>query len=86
MKTISYSAAFKHLAEPFQQVCTEHEPVVITREDAEPVVIVSLADFKAMNETNYLLKSPANAARLAETIDEIEAMIAQDTSKNDKSK
>jgi antitoxin YefM len=81
MHTISYTAARAHLAETMQHVCDDHSPVIITRSNAQPVVMLSLEDFKAMEETNYLLQSPANAARLAESIDEIETMIREQKDK-----
>ena len=58
-----------------QKVCEDHTPVVITRAKAEPVVMISLSDFEELQETNYLMKSPANARRLLEAIDEIENLI-----------
>jgi antitoxin YefM len=75
MSTISYSYARSHLAKTMEKVCEDHAPVVITRAQSEPVVMLSLSDYEALQETNYLLKSPANAARLNEAIDEIEEMI-----------
>ena len=41
-----------------------HEPVIITREGKPPVVLVSLADWNSQQETDYLLRSPANRKRL----------------------
>jgi len=79
MKNISYTNARAHLAHTMQQVCEDHDPVIITRSRSESIVMLSLSDFEAMQETYYLMKSPANAARLAEAIDEIEAMIERDT-------
>ncbi len=64
MSTISYSAARENLAATMDQVCDDHEPVVITRQKQRSVVILSLDDYKALEETAYLLKSPANARRL----------------------
>lgn len=78
MTTISYTSARSHLAKTMQKVCDDHVPLIITRSKAEPVVMISLSDFEAIQETNYLMKSPANASRLIEAIDEIEAMIAKD--------
>ena len=46
------------------RVCNDHEPVIITRNGEQPVVTVSLEDFKSLEETAYLLRSPANAKRL----------------------
>ena len=38
----------------------------VERKNGEPVVVVSEADFAALEETAYLLRSPENARRLAE--------------------
>ncbi|HLB41693.1 MAG TPA: type II toxin-antitoxin system prevent-host-death family antitoxin [Gammaproteobacteria bacterium] len=75
MKPISYTSARSHLAETMQRVCDNHMPIIITRSKAEPVVMISLSDYEAIQETNYLMKSPTNAARLAEAIDEIETLM-----------
>lgn len=75
MTTITYTSARAHLAKTMEKVCENHTPIVITRSNAEPVVMISLSDFEAMQETNYLMSSPNNASRLGEAIDEIEEMI-----------
>jgi antitoxin YefM len=51
----------------------DHERVVITRAGHDPVVLVSLEDYEALKETAYLLHSPANARRLLDSIDRLEA-------------
>ncbi len=81
MATITYTTARAHLAKTMQRVCEDHVPITITRSHSEPVVMISLSDFETLQETHYLLKSPANAARLAEAIDEIETMIEKDKAK-----
>lgn len=58
MQTMSYSAARKELAKTMDMVCEDHLPVVITRQAAEPVVLLSLDDYHALEETSYLLRSP----------------------------
>lgn len=80
MTTLSYTAARSHLAQTMQQVCDDHSPIIITRAKAEPVVMISLSDFEALQETNYLMRSSVNASRLLESMDEIEKMIADDKS------
>lgn len=64
MDAISYSAARANLARTMDRVCEDHEPVIITRNGERSVVMLSLDDYKALEETAYLLRSPANARRL----------------------
>ena len=68
MHAISYSTARAQLAGTMNKVCEDHEPVVITRRGEPSVVMLSLEDYKAMEETSYLLRSPANAQRLLGSI------------------
>lgn len=71
MNTITYTAARSNLAQTMQQVCADHEPVIITRKD-EAVVMLSLEDYKSLEETAYLLRSPKSAKRLLESVVELE--------------
>lgn len=71
MEAISYTTARKCFAQTMQQVCDDHDPVIITRRDHASVVMLSLEDFEALNETAHLLRSPKNAKRLTESIDEL---------------
>jgi antitoxin YefM len=64
MSTISYTAARENLAATMDRVCDDHEPVVITRQRQRSVVIMALEDYRALEETSYLLRSPSNARRL----------------------
>ncbi len=65
MRSTSYSDFRKNLAATIDQVNDDHEPVLITRDRGKPAaVLMSLEDFASFEETRYLLKSPANAARL----------------------
>jgi antitoxin YefM len=73
MKTVSYTKARSELARTMQEVIDDHAPVIITRQDKDSVVMLSLADYEAMVETNYLLQSPANARRLLKSVDEADA-------------
>ncbi len=73
MNTITYTLARGNLAKTMEKVCDDHSPVVITRKTAQPVVMMSLEDFEALEETAYLLRSPKNARRLLESVAELEA-------------
>jgi antitoxin YefM len=73
MDTITYTLARGNLAKTMEKVCDDHSPVVITRKTAQPVVMMSLEDFEALEETAYLLRSPKNARRLLESVTELEA-------------
>ena len=73
METISYTMARKELSRTMSKVCDDHVPVIITRQTAEPVVLLSLEDYHALEETAYLLRSSKNAERLALAIEEIES-------------
>lgn len=68
MEAINYTTARNELAKTMDRVNADHAPVIVTRQTGEPVVIMSLADFNAMQETAYLLKSPANAERLVRSL------------------
>jgi antitoxin YefM len=72
MDAISYTAARENLASTMDKVCSEHAPVVITRNRDQSVVMLSLEDYEALEETAYLLRSPANAKRLLEAIHALE--------------
>jgi len=56
-----------------KSVCADHEPLIITRNGEPSVVMVSLDDFKALEETAYLLRSPNNTRRFMNAIDSLNA-------------
>ncbi|MEO8927243.1 MAG: type II toxin-antitoxin system Phd/YefM family antitoxin [Caulobacteraceae bacterium] len=51
----------------------DRAPVVVTRRKAEAVVMVSLSDWNAREETLHLLSASANAGRLLEAVRQLEA-------------
>ena len=73
MDTITYTAARAKLARTMDRVCEDHEPLIITRNGQQSVVMMSLDDFKALEETAFLLRAPKNARRLLEAIAGLEA-------------
>jgi len=64
MDAITYSTARANLASTMDRVCNDHEALIITRNGQQSVVMLSLEDFQSLEETAYLLRSPANAKRL----------------------
>lgn len=72
MDAISYSTARANLAQTMERVCEDHDPVIITRQGQSSVVMLSLDDYQALAETAYLLRSPANARRLLEAMDQLQ--------------
>ena len=66
IKSISYTEIRKKFKPVLDKVCEDHQPVYVTRRNGGNVVILSESDFESIQETAYLLKSPANAKRLLE--------------------
>jgi antitoxin YefM len=64
MDAITYSSARANLATTMNRVCEDHEAIIITRNSEQSVVMLSLEDYQALEETAYLLRNPANAKRL----------------------
>lgn len=73
MDVLTYSDTRAHLKEVMDRVVEDREPVVVTRKRGEAVVMVSLADWNAMEETLHLMSSPANAQRIAEAIRQLDS-------------
>ena len=73
MDSMSYSEFRSHLAGTLDKVNDDHLPMLITRRNGKPAVVISLEDFKSYEETAYLMASPKNAERLNQAIAEIEA-------------
>ncbi|MDX5363594.1 MAG: type II toxin-antitoxin system prevent-host-death family antitoxin [Pseudazoarcus pumilus] len=64
MDAITYTTARANLASIMDRVCEDHEPLIITRNGEQSVVMLSLEDYKALEETAYLLRTLTNARRL----------------------
>jgi antitoxin YefM len=64
MDSITYTTVRANLANAMDRVCDDHEPLIITRNGEQSVVMLSLEDYKALEETAYLLRTPANARRV----------------------
>ena len=68
METLNYTNARADLARTMDRVNDDRTPIVITRQKGRSAVLMSLDDYNSLTETMHLLRSPANAARLTESI------------------
>ena len=73
MHTMTYTEAKRNLVKTIENICNDHEPVIITGKQEQAVVMISLEYYNAMEETNHLLRSPKSAKRLLAAIAEVEA-------------
>ncbi|MDB5895530.1 MAG: antitoxin [Rhodoferax sp.] len=73
MDAITYSSARANLARTMDRVCEDHEALIITRSGEQAVVMLSLEDYQALEETAYLLRNPTNAKRLLAATAQLEA-------------
>ena len=73
MDVLSYTDARANLKGVMDRVVEDRTHVVVTRQRSEAVVMVSLSEWNAMEETMHLLSSPKNAARLRASIEQMEA-------------
>jgi antitoxin YefM len=72
MTAISYTAARENLAATMDKVCEDCAPVIITRNRKPAVVLMSLKEYESLEETAYLLRSPANAERIERAIRQLD--------------
>jgi len=77
MNIISYTDARTTFKTLMENICDSHEPTVITRQKGKPVVMISLDDYNAMQETLHLLSTPANTRRLFESIAQLQTGLAK---------
>jgi len=73
MDAITYTTARQNLAQTMNRVCVDHDPIIITRNNQQSVVMMSLEDYNALQETAYLLRHPKNAQRLLASIAQLES-------------
>lgn len=73
MDAMTYSTLRANLASTMDRVCDDHEVLIITRNGGQAVVMLSLEDYKTLEETAYLLRTPTNAKRLLSAATQLNA-------------
>lgn len=71
MDTLSYTDFQTNLAKHMDKINQDNNPLLVTRKNAKPVVVMSLGYFNSYHETAYLMGSPKNAERLNQSISEL---------------
>ena len=73
MQTVTFTEARNRLKSVLDGVADDANIAIITRRDASDAVVMSLDYYNSLVETMHLLRSPANAAHLAESIRQLRA-------------
>lgn len=72
MQSLSVSETRANLKAVLDKVVADKAPIAITRSKGEGVVMVSESEWASIEETLYLLQSPANAKRLLDSVTELD--------------
>lgn len=72
MHAITYTTARENLARTIEKVVSDRDPVIITKKNDMSVVMMSLEEYESLQETAHLLRSPKNARRLLDSINELD--------------
>jgi len=68
MQVVNYTEARNNFKSILDQVCDDFEPMIITRKNGSAAVLISIDEYNSFKETAYLLSTPANSSRLAESL------------------
>lgn len=71
MKTLTYSEVRQNLTAAMNETVDDRIPILITRQKGTACVLLSLDEYQSLEETAYLMRSPNNARRLMDSIDEL---------------
>lgn len=69
MNAVNYSELRKKLKDYFDQVYDDHEPLIVTRKNNQNIVLLSIEEYNALIETNYLLSNIHNSKRLMRSLE-----------------
>lgn len=71
MLSFTFTKFKKNLDSIFDQINKNNEPILVSSEKGKEVVVLSKSEFDSIEETLYLLRSPKNARRLLESIEQL---------------
>ena len=71
MRIISDSEAQQNLSTALRQATEDRAPIIITQQNGKACVLMSLEEYSSLEETAYLIQSPANARRLIDAIEDL---------------
>lgn len=77
MRTVNFSDARGNLKQVLDDVVADHSVTLIKRRDAGDAIVMSMEDYSAMEETLYLLSTPANAAHVMRNVAEADTMYGE---------
>ena len=72
MQVVNFTEARNNLKAIFDDVYHNSDEVIVNRKNGENVVIISLDQFNAMNETEYLMRSANNKKHILDSLKELE--------------
>ena len=73
MEVLTFSYTRSKLADVMRKVNDDHIPILVTTQRGKPVVMMSLDDYNALEETAYLLRDPKRAKRLTDSVERLRA-------------
>lgn len=77
MIVTSYSTFRLKMKSYLDQVMKNNESLYVTRSKGEDVVVMSKSDYNSILETFHLMKSPKNALRLLESMEQYNSGLAK---------
>lgn len=73
MPHVSFSELRANMASHFDRIEADRTELIVTRQNHEPVVVMALSEWEAIQETMHLLSSPANAEHIRRSIAQADA-------------
>ena len=74
MRHVNYTDLRQNLARYMDEVCDSNAPLVVIRQNAHSVVMLSQDEHEGMTETLHLMKSPRNAVQLIQAMEDAKSL------------